>query len=153
MYRGSAVLRRHLPAPRRRQVLATDAARFQASRLQHDLSVLLTWQPRWATGRQTDHTLHITFAGHTGEVDVVTCDIVDDRPVTVTASRDDTARTGDLATGNDFTVFDIRDIGCLATGPGGDLIISTAWDLVVLDRCAERRSRWGSSRGRCTFDY
>src|SRR5205823_4405398 len=54
VYRCSADIHRQLPASRRRQVLAADAARFRASGLQHDLSAPLTWRPRWATGRQAD---------------------------------------------------------------------------------------------------
>ncbi|MFF1611987.1 caspase family protein, partial [Amycolatopsis sp. NPDC058278] len=105
VYRCTADIHRHLSPLRRRQVLAADAARFRAPRLQHDLSAPLTWQPRWATGQQADHTLHVTFTGHTNSVEAVACAELDGRPVAVTVSFDGTAQVWDLATSEKLTTF------------------------------------------------
>jgi WD40 repeat protein len=105
VYRCSADVHHDLPPSRRRQVLAADAARFRAPRLQRDLSAPLTWQPRWATGQQADPALLATFTGHTQRVRAVACTHLDDRPVAVTTSHDHTARVWDLATGAELTTF------------------------------------------------
>ncbi|MET9002064.1 WD40 repeat domain-containing protein [Amycolatopsis sp. NPDC004169] len=105
VYRCSADLHRHLPATRRRQVLAADAARFRAAALQQDLSASLRWRPRWATGQQAVHALHTTFIGHTGWMQGVACASLNDRPVAVTARDDSIAIVWDIATGNEITTF------------------------------------------------
>jgi WD40 repeat protein len=105
VYRCTADLHRHLPTPRRRQVLAADATRFRAPLLQHDLSAAVTWPPRWATGRQADHALHTAFTSHPGAVMAADCSSLDGRPVAVTAGLDGTVRVWDLATGEQLSTF------------------------------------------------
>ncbi|RSM68933.1 hypothetical protein DL991_40860 [Amycolatopsis sp. WAC 01375] len=105
IYRCSADIHRAIPPSRRRQVLATDAARFKATRLLNDLSTELVWPPRWATGRQINHALHATFTGHTRPVFGVACCVLDGRPVAVTVSDDRSARVWDLATAEEIVAF------------------------------------------------
>ncbi|MGH3802003.1 MAG: hypothetical protein ACRDTD_18080, partial [Pseudonocardiaceae bacterium] len=97
IYRASAAVHRHLPPLRRRQVLATDAARFAAT--QHrTLAAPLPWLPRWATGQQANSALHTILTGHDDAVIAVACTILDGQPVAVTASNDATVRVWDLTT-------------------------------------------------------
>ncbi|WP_158632660.1 caspase family protein [Amycolatopsis sp. WAC 01416] len=98
IYRASASLHRHLNPARRRQVLATDAARFAASRQHRALAEPLEWKPRWATGQQTSPALRATLTGHEGPVHTVACTTIDGEPVAVTADGDGTVRVWDLAT-------------------------------------------------------
>ncbi|WP_410619992.1 caspase family protein [Amycolatopsis sp. cmx-8-4] len=105
VYRCSAARHRQLPAPRRRQILATDAARFSATRLQHELAAPLLWPPRWATGQQTTSALRATISGHTGFVTAVVSGHLDDRPVAITGSTDGTVRVWDISTGEEITAF------------------------------------------------
>ncbi|MFI9453521.1 caspase family protein [Amycolatopsis sp. NPDC052450] len=81
---------------------------------------------------------HITtYAGHARWVTAVGCSVFDNRRVAITTSHDDTARVWDLANAKEINIFDLRDTQCLAVGPGGELVIATGWDLVVLDRAAK----------------
>jgi hypothetical protein len=105
VYRCSVEIHRYLPAPRRRQVLAANAARFRALVLQHDLTASLIWRPRWATGQQAAKDLHLTFDGHTGWVMAVACTSLNGRPVAVTAGQDSTVRVWDVATGEQLATF------------------------------------------------
>jgi WD40 repeat protein len=77
------------------------------------------------------------FTGHTGVMVAVACSVLDGRPVAVTGSYDGTARIWDLETTDESDIFDFRDIGSAAVGPGGELLLATGWDLVVLDRTAK----------------
>ncbi|MFJ4188533.1 caspase family protein, partial [Kitasatospora sp. NPDC089509] len=86
----------------RRQVLALDAARAGATDLHHDLTRRIppgTWTPRWATGSTFNPALRDTVTGHTSSVTAVACTVLDGRTITVTGSKDNTARVWDLATG------------------------------------------------------
>jgi WD40 repeat protein len=119
VYRCSADIHCRLSASRRRQVLATDASRFQARQLLRDLCGPLIWQPRWATGRQADHALHTTFTGHTDSVLAVACGVLNGRPVAITGSDDNTARLWDLAAAKEITIFaghsdSVRAVACSA---------------------------------------
>ncbi|OXM61443.1 hypothetical protein CF165_38405 [Amycolatopsis vastitatis] len=98
VYRCTSHIHRHLSPSRRRQVLAADAARFRASRLQQDLSASLTWRPRWATGQQAASTLLTAFTEHVSDVMAVACTHLDGRAVAVTADEE-AVRVWDLATG------------------------------------------------------
>ena len=99
IYRTSAQVHRRLPIPQRRQVLATDAARFGATRQHQLLSKPLQWSTRWATGQMTNSALRSVLTGHTSAVVSVVCAEVDGRSVAVTTSWDDVARVWDLTTG------------------------------------------------------
>ncbi|MGW5386526.1 caspase family protein [Nocardia sp. NPDC003963] len=141
VYRCSAAYHRSLPPARRRQLLAIDAARFGAIDLQHKLNRLLHWQVRWATGAHT-HTAHrATFIGHTKGVAALACTFLDNRPVAVTASRDDTTvRVWDLTTGTEHSELTghttpVRAVACtylhdrpIAVTGGSDGTVRV-WDL------------------------
>ncbi len=142
VYRCSADIHRRLPASRRRQVLAADAARFQAVPLQHNLSAPLEWRPRWATGQQADAALHVTFTGHTDSVTAVACGVLDGRPIAISGGDDDTVRVWDLATGEQLTTFtghtdSVTAVACgvLDGRPiaisGGDDDTVRVWDLAT----------------------
>ncbi|WP_174387632.1 caspase family protein, partial [Nocardia takedensis] len=102
IYRCSADHHRHLTPTRRRQLLAIDAARFNATHQQHQLNRSLDWPVRWATGTQTHHA-HRTTLGHTSAVLAVACTEIDGRPVAVTGSDDESVRVWDLTTGQQLT--------------------------------------------------
>ncbi|MGW5223102.1 caspase family protein [Nocardia sp. NPDC004085] len=95
----------HLPPIRRRQVLAIEAARFGATRQQHQLCRTLEWQPRWATGALTHAAHRTTLTGHISSIEAVACMLVDGRPVAVTGSMDRTVRVWDLSTGIERAVL------------------------------------------------
>jgi WD40 repeat protein len=98
IYRASAAVHRHLSPLRRRQVLATDAARFAATHHHRALAEPLHWPPRWATGQQTNSALHTTLTGHDGSVSAVACTTLGGQPVAVTAGDDATVWVWDLIT-------------------------------------------------------
>ncbi|WP_081736260.1 caspase family protein [Amycolatopsis orientalis] len=112
IYRCSADIHRNLPASRRRQILAVDAARFQATRLQRDLSTTLTFPPLWATGHQTNPSLLTTFTGHSGAVGAVACGDLNGRLVSVTVGNegDGRLRVWDCISGAEMTTFDSKFI-------------------------------------------
>ncbi|WP_405180961.1 caspase family protein [Nocardia sp. NBC_01377] len=99
IYRCSADHHRYLRPIRRRQLLAIDAARFDATDQQHQLNRGLNWHVLWATGNQTHHAHLTTLTGHTSQVSAVACTEIDGRPVAVTASDDNSVRVWDLSTG------------------------------------------------------
>ncbi|MGH3940111.1 MAG: caspase family protein [Pseudonocardiaceae bacterium] len=140
IYRASAAVYRHLSPLRRRQVLATDAARFAATHQHHTLAASLPWPPRWATGQQVNPVPRTTLTGHDGWVRAVACTIVDDQPMAITASGDKTVRVWDLTTTAELVVFDYAGYigGALCIGPGQEIVIGAGWDLVVIDRRPSR---------------
>jgi WD40 repeat protein len=99
IYRTSAGVHRRLTPADRRQVLATDAARFAAPRQHHALAAPLEWSPRWATGQQTNPALRATLTGHDNVVEAVACTVLDGQPVLVSGSQDKTVRVWDPTTG------------------------------------------------------
>jgi hypothetical protein len=68
VYRASQAVHRDLGAEQRRQILALDAARFQAAALSYDFARSTDWRPLWATGTQVSSALTATLTGHTGSV-------------------------------------------------------------------------------------
>jgi WD40 repeat protein len=85
IYRASAALHHRLDPMRRRQVLATDAARFAATRQHRALAETLPWPPRWATGYQTNPALRAAFDSQMmNAVHALACAEVDGQPVVVT---------------------------------------------------------------------
>ncbi|RSN39107.1 hypothetical protein DMC64_38880 [Amycolatopsis sp. WAC 04197] len=121
VYRCSIDSHRHLPPRRRRQVLATDAARFRVSRLHQELSASLEWRPRWTTGRHAAHIVHAIFTGHTNSIMAAACTTLGGRAVAVTVSEDNTARVWDLATSEEITTFtghtdSLRAVACTTLG-------------------------------------
>ncbi|MFD6071867.1 AAA family ATPase [Amycolatopsis lurida] len=140
IYRASVGLHRHLSPGRRRQVLATDAARFGATRQHRALAAPLAWQPRWATGRQTSSALHLTLTGHPGEVRAVACTTVNGKPVAVTGSDEETVRVWDLTDGTLLTTLTghpggVRAVACTTINgqpvavTGGEEETARVWDL------------------------
>ncbi|QFU88458.1 caspase family protein [Amycolatopsis sp. YIM 10] len=105
IYRASAGLHRNLPPSRRRQLLATDAARFAATRHQRALSRTLPWPPRWATGQQSTIALRTTYPGHATSVRAVAFGTLDGRAVAVSAGDDAAVRVWDATTGVDVCSF------------------------------------------------
>ncbi|MFI7680461.1 hypothetical protein [Actinophytocola sp. NPDC049390] len=99
VYRASLATHRHLPPAARRQILATDAARCNASHQQHTLASGVDWAPRWATGTQISTALRDTFNGHRGAVTALACSRVDGRTVAISGGEDGAVRVWDLATG------------------------------------------------------
>ncbi|MEU3645237.1 caspase family protein [Lentzea sp. NPDC034063] len=95
VYRASAAVHRHLTTNARRQILATDAARFNAP-LHQVLAQPLRWAPRWATGQQTSTALHSALTGHEFGIWAVACSVIDGQPVAVTGGIDRTVRVWDL---------------------------------------------------------
>ncbi len=136
IYRASAAVHRHLSPLRRRQLLATDAARFGATDQHRLLAETLNWQPRWATGQQANLALRATLTGHTRAVSAVACTEVDGQPIAITTSDDNTARVWDLATGTMLAVLDYTGYttGALCIGPAQEIILGSGWDLLVIDR-------------------
>ncbi|MGW5219920.1 caspase family protein, partial [Nocardia sp. NPDC004085] len=99
IYRCSAAIHRSLPPDRRRQVLATDAARFHATDQHHVFTRTLDWPPRWATGQHASHALRVSLNGHNRAVRAAAWVLSENAPVVVTASDDETATVWDLRTG------------------------------------------------------
>ncbi|MDX3192069.1 caspase family protein, partial [Streptomyces sp. MN03-5084-2B] len=131
VYRCSSDIHRSLSTTRRRQVLTADATRFRAEGLRHDLAGPLTWQPRWATGRQANAILRTTFTGHKADITAVACGNLGNRPVAITAGSD-TGRVWDLATGNQITTFtghtdSVTAVAC-STLDNRPVAITTSYD-------------------------
>jgi len=98
VYRTSWWRHRDLSPTRRRQILATDATRFDAPGLQRELAESLPWRPRWVSG-QTKHGLPAGAnrpAGH-GESSRRYCR--DGEPIAVVAESFGATRVWDLAAG------------------------------------------------------
>ncbi|MGW4526946.1 hypothetical protein [Amycolatopsis sp. NPDC004378] len=91
---------------------------------------------QWAAARGCGDKV-ATFTGRTGSVKAVACAVLGGHPVGVTADDDGTVRVWDLTTGDQVAIFDFRCIGDVAIGPGGELMITAGWELVVLDRIAK----------------
>ncbi|MGW7261346.1 caspase family protein [Streptomyces sp. NPDC054834] len=99
IYRASAAVHIGLSPTARRDVLATDAARYQEPAFAVVLARTRPWTPRWATGTLVHPALRITFAGHAGPVSAVAVAQLDGRPHAVTVGHDRTVRVWDLNTG------------------------------------------------------
>ncbi|MFK0127094.1 caspase family protein, partial [Streptomyces nigra] len=142
VYRASADRHRRLNPDGRRQLLALDAARYQANSLLEAATRTLTWKPRWATGFQTNYALEATLTGHIGGVSRVTCSEVRGRPVAVSAGDDGTVRVWDLIDNTEQAVLeghsgDVFDVACteldghaVAVSAGLDRTVRV-WDLNV----------------------
>ncbi|MYT72503.1 MULTISPECIES: caspase family protein, partial [unclassified Streptomyces] len=94
----------HAPAATsvRRQALALNAARADATALLDQLTSHAApgdWTPRWATGSDLSKSLRETMSGHAHSVAAVACTSLDDIPVAVTGSYDNTVRVWDLREG------------------------------------------------------
>ncbi|KMS77343.1 hypothetical protein ACM01_01600 [Streptomyces viridochromogenes] len=115
VYRASQDVHRDLGADERRQILALDAARFQAADLSYDFARNTDWRPVWATGTEVSSALVTTFTDHTyrvrgvelSGVDAMATAVVDGRPVVVSASGDG-VRVWDLATGRTTHTLSVR---------------------------------------------
>ncbi|MGK8557478.1 caspase family protein [Nocardia gipuzkoensis] len=135
VYRCSAAYHRHLPPPRRRQILAIDAARFHATALQAQFNRGLTWPCRWATGTQTHPAHRATLTGHTSGVRAVACTSINGRPVAVTGSDNGTVRVWDLDTGGEHAVLTghtniVYTVACTSID-GGAVAVTGGYDGTV----------------------
>ncbi|MFD5817809.1 caspase family protein, partial [Streptomyces sp. NPDC127038] len=108
IYRASAGVHSTTTPRRRRDILAIDAARYAEHDLAHELSLELSWRPRWATGSLVHPALHSTLTDFIGAVDAVACAVIDGRPHAVTKDFDGAVRVWDLSDG---TVRDVRHPG------------------------------------------
>ena len=79
VYRASYGVHRDFAPEERRQILALDAARFQASEFCGLLARWAEWQPLWATGEQVSAALTVTLTGHTSTVASVATALIHDR--------------------------------------------------------------------------
>jgi WD40 repeat protein len=81
-----------------------------------------------------------TLSGHTGGVSSVTYTSIDDRPVAITTGHDNTLRMWNLDTATPLAVFDFPAHigGTLYVESEQWLVVATGWDLVVLERRANR---------------
>ncbi|OMI84592.1 hypothetical protein BSZ07_38095 [Streptomyces sp. M1013] len=75
------------------------------------------------------------LTGHLSGVEAVVCTVLDGRPVAVTGSSYDTAvRVWDLTRGELVRPLPMLDtVHCLASGPGGELVVGVGPDALVLD--------------------
>ncbi|MEV7613442.1 caspase family protein [Streptomyces sp. NPDC089799] len=71
MYRTSAHLYRTVDVTTRAQILAVDAARYQAEEYRVALSERLEWRPRWATGSQTSPRFHAELTRGSVRADIL----------------------------------------------------------------------------------
>ncbi|MBB5858156.1 NACHT domain-containing protein [Amycolatopsis umgeniensis] len=139
IYRASASVHRHLDHRRRQQLLAMDAARFNAGDLHRDLSRNLVWATRWATGQQISPALRTTLPGG-GSVTSVACTSVRGNAMAVTIGAGRTVRTWELTTGLPGATFELPEsdpVSC-ATAPDRPLVIIGddegtvwTWDLIT----------------------
>ncbi|WP_410598968.1 caspase family protein [Amycolatopsis sp. lyj-90] len=150
IYRASASVHRHLDHRRRRQLLAMDAARFNAGDLHRELSRSLSWATRWATGQQISPALRTTLPGG-GGIASVACTTVHGDAVAVTIGAGRTVRTWELTTGLPGATFKLRasDPVACATAPDRPLVIvgdteGTAW---VWDLITDTQTEFPSGQG------
>ncbi|MGN2638281.1 hypothetical protein ACTD5D_19220 [Nocardia takedensis] len=134
-YRCSAAYHRYLSPARRRQILAIDAARFDAKGPQNRLNWGLIWQVRWATGAQTHHAHRGTLTGHTDAVYAVACADTDRGPLAVTGGSDRTARVWNLRSGNPSAVLTghtgaVTSVACTSID-GLPIAVTGSWDATV----------------------
>jgi WD40 repeat protein len=79
-------------------------------------------------------TLCATLTGHQAPVTAVACTAINGQAVAVTGSQDKTVRVWDLATAAEMAILDhAAKPTALCIGPGQEIIISTGWDLAVVD--------------------
>ncbi|KAB1985693.1 caspase family protein [Streptomyces triticiradicis] len=102
VYRTSLGLHAGTTPNLRRQLLALDAARAGASKMQRHLTRQIPlggWSPRWATGSSFSPGLRDTLTGHSRAVTAVSCAVLEGSPIAVTGSDDGTVRVWDLRSG------------------------------------------------------
>ncbi|WP_432099298.1 caspase family protein [Streptomyces sp. WAC 04229] len=102
VYRTSLSIHADAAPAVRRQVLALDAARADATHLHEELSSRIPvtdWTPDWATGSGFTLALRDTLTGHAGGVTAVACSDLGDGPVAVTGDTGGWVRLWDLRTG------------------------------------------------------
>ncbi|MFB7551767.1 hypothetical protein ACFC1P_29865, partial [Streptomyces sp. NPDC056154] len=74
------------------------------------------------------------LTGHTGRVSSVATTVLDDRPVAVTGSVDETVRVWDLTTGQQITplLFFPEPVLAVAVAPGRELLVGFGWELACM---------------------
>ncbi|MEU8901185.1 caspase family protein, partial [Nocardia sp. NPDC048505] len=141
IYRCNAVHHAVLPPQGRRQILAIDAARFQAVHQQQQLNRSLAWPCRWATGNQTHPAHRATLTGHANSVEALACTVIDGVSVAVSGGSDGVVRVWDLVSGNERAILTghtdwVEAVACtmidgipVAVTGGRDATVRV-WDLV-----------------------
>ncbi|MRH89609.1 hypothetical protein GFY24_19535 [Nocardia sp. SYP-A9097] len=135
IYRCSASHHRRMQPAGRRQILAIDAARFQAKQLQEQLNRSLDWPARWATGSLTHAAHRATFTGHAGAVTGVACARIEGRSLAVTSGHDRTVRMWDMRTGVEQALLTghtdwVSAVACTDLD-GHAVAVTTGYDLTV----------------------
>ncbi|MFI8518422.1 caspase family protein [Streptomyces sp. NPDC085481] len=141
VYRASADVHRHLPAPARRDVLAVDAARFGEREAATALARTRAWRPRWATGSEVHTALVGAFHTRMSVAQVAVVEI-EDQWHAVGAGEDGVVHLWNLRTGagrslptattwacvSAFCVLDEGPALAFVDGEGRVVV----WDLVTL---------------------
>ncbi|MFH8520467.1 caspase family protein [Streptomyces gelaticus] len=102
VYLASLGRHRPLDPTDRRQVLAIDAARYNAQTIHRALNAALppsSWMPLFATGADVSPALRNTMTDHNGPMHTVACIKLGVRPIAVTGGEDGTVRIWDLTSG------------------------------------------------------
>ncbi|MFI6337879.1 caspase family protein [Streptomyces sp. NPDC050535] len=102
IYRASIATHRHAGVDERRQILALDAARYNAPALLaafNSKAAEHAWKPLSASGATVSPAVRNTLTGHTDAVRALAYTMLNGRPVAVTGSHDRTVRIWDLTTG------------------------------------------------------
>ncbi|MFH8681257.1 hypothetical protein ACH4A5_16820, partial [Streptomyces lydicus] len=142
VYRTSYTLLRTLAPEERQHILVLNAARFQARELAAELARGASWSPLWATGSQVSASNTAILTGHTDAVNAVATTQINDSPVAITGSDDNTIRVWDLITGrttailtghtdtvNAVATTQINDSPVAITGSDDNTI--RVWDLIT----------------------
>jgi V8-like Glu-specific endopeptidase len=124
-----------LPPDRRARLLALTAAHFGLPDAKDRLAALChqPFTPRWA--HSVGHP-HLELAGHTNNVDAVAIGRAAGRDIIVSASRDQTVRVWDAATGQPYGEpltghTDIVTAVAIGRVAGQEIIVSASWDRTV----------------------
>ncbi|MEV1117183.1 hypothetical protein AB0I91_19095 [Actinosynnema sp. NPDC049800] len=80
-----------------------------------------------------DQTLWATLAGHTKAVRAIACTVIDGTPHAISAGNDNAVRVWNLHNHTGEVLLHQNGLRDVQVGPAGEVVISTGWDLVVLD--------------------
>ncbi|WP_433041866.1 WD40 repeat domain-containing protein [Dactylosporangium sp. CS-033363] len=161
IWRASAVRHTSMAPRQRRQVLALDAARFDAPAVSRqlanpaDLRQALSWAPTWSTGAQVTHALMATLSGHGAAVRALAAAQHADREVVASGDANGTLRIRDALTGQslcppiDAHVGSVRALALCTCGgrflavSGGDDGRVRWWDVMGGRELEDRQAKLG----------